>query len=78
MAEEKKIILTDEEKAVIEKQLKGELNTFFMEDREREIIDKVIDDANALMTELDAFDEMGDDLVKWYYDKYKAQELYTQ
>ena len=74
MAEEKKIILTDEEKAVIEKQLKGELNTFFMEDREREIIDKVIDDANALMTELDAFDEMGDDLVKGYYDKYKAQE----
>ena len=74
MAEEKKIILTDEEKAVIDKQLKGELNAFFMEDREREIIDKVIDDANALMTELDAFDEMGDDLVKWYYDKYKAQE----
>ena len=74
MAEEKKIILTDEEKAVIEKQLKGELNAFFMEDREREIIDKVIDDANALMTELDAFDELGDDLVKWYYDKYKAQE----
>lgn len=74
MAEEKKIILTDEEKAVIEKQLKGELNAFFMEDREREIIDKVIDDANVLMTELDAFDEMGDDLVKWYYDKYKAQE----
>lgn len=74
MAEDKKIILTDEEKAVIEKQLKGELNAFFMEDREREIIDKVIDDANALMTELDAFDEMGDDLVKWYYDKYKAQE----
>ena len=74
MAEEKKIILTDEEKAVIEKQLKGELNAFFMEDREREIIDKVIDDANALMTELDAFDEMGDDLVKGYYDKYKAQE----
>ena len=74
MAEEKKIILTDEEKAVIEKQLKGELNAFFMEDREREIIDKVIDDANALMTELDAFDEMGDDLVKWYYDKYNAQE----
>ena len=74
MADEKKIILTNEEKAVIEKQLKGELNAFFMEDREREIIDKVIDDANALMTELDAFDEIGDDLVKWYYDKYKAQQ----
>ena len=59
---------------VIEKQLKGELNTFFMEDREREIIDKVIDDANALMTELDAFDELEDNLVKWYYDKYKAQQ----
>ena len=73
MTEEKKIILTDEEKAVIEKQLKGELNPFFMEDNEREIIDKVTDDANALMTELDAFDELGNSLIEWYYNKYKAQ-----
>ena len=74
MNEEKKITLTDEEVQVIEKQIRGELNTFFMEDREREVIDKVIDDANALMTELDAFDELDGNLVKWYYDKYLAQQ----
>ena len=71
---EKKIILTDEEIAVIEKQLKGELNAFFMEERERDLIDKIIDDATALMQELDAYDESGNDLIAWYYDKYKAQQ----
>ncbi len=71
---DKKIVLTDEEKNVIEKQLKGELNAFFAEDREKEVIDKVVEDANALMIELDAFDELDGDLVKWYYDKYKAQQ----
>lgn len=72
--EEKKIILTEEEKTVIEKQLRGELNAFFMEDREREIIDKVIDDASALLRELDAYDELNGNLIRWYYDRYKAQE----
>lgn len=71
---EGKIILTDEEKNIIEKHLNGELNTFFMEDREREVIDKVIDDAHALMDKLDAFDELDDSLVAWYYNKYKAQQ----
>lgn len=71
--EEKKIILTDEEKAVIGKYFNGELNAFFMEDREREIIDEVIDKADALMKELNAYDELGNDLIKWYYNKYKAQ-----
>lgn len=70
---EKKIVLSEEEKNVIEKQLRGELNPFFMEERERELIDKVIDDADALMRELDAYDESGDDLVEWYYNKYKQQ-----
>ena len=68
------IILTDEEKNIIEKQLNKKLNPFFMEDREREVIDKVIDDANALMLELDAYDELDGDLIAWYYNKYKAQQ----
>lgn len=70
---EKKIVLSEEEQTVIEKQLRGELNPFFMEERERELIDKVIDDADALMRELDAYDESGDNLVEWYYNKYKQQ-----
>ena len=68
-----KIELTQDEIAVIEKQLNGELNTFFMEENEREIIDGVIDKAEALMAELNAYDELDDDLIKWYYEKYKAQ-----
>lgn len=71
---EKRIKLTDEEVQVIEKQLNGELNPFFMEDREREVIDKIIDDASELLQELDAFDDVGDNLIKWFYEKYKAQE----
>ena len=73
MATEKKIILSDFEKEVIEKQLAGELNTFFMADDERKAIDKITEDAHALMVELDAFDELGDSLIAWYYNKYKSQ-----
>lgn len=72
---EKIITLTDEEITIIEKQLNGELNTFFMEDREREVIDKVIEDADALIKELDAYDELGDNLIAWYYNKYKLQQI---
>ena len=72
---EKIITLTDEEITIIEKQLNGELNTFFMEDREREVIDKVIEDADALIKELDAYDELGDNLIAWYYNKYKSQQI---
>lgn len=68
-----KIELSPEEIQVIEKQLKGELNTFFMEENERDQIDGIIAKAEALMAELDAYDELDGDLVKWYYDKYKAQ-----
>ena len=67
------IILTDKQKAVIEKQLEGKLNTFFMTNEERDIIDKVVEDAHALMVELDAFDELDTSLVAWYYNKYKEQ-----
>lgn len=71
---EKRIVLTDKEIEVIEKNLRGELNAFFMEDSEREAIDKVTEDAKALMKELDAYDELGNSLIEWYYNKYKAQE----
>ena len=29
----------------------------------------------ALLDELDAYDEMGDDLIKWFYGKYKSQAV---
>jgi hypothetical protein len=33
----------------------------------------VVDRAEALMEELNAYDELDDNLVRWYYDKYKQQ-----
>lgn len=71
---EQRIILTDEEIKILEKDRRGELNPFFMEDREREVIDKIIDNARALMKKLDAYDELGNSLVEWYYNKFKAQQ----
>ena len=37
-------------------------------------LDKLIRDAEALMRELDAYDELEDDLLKWYYNKCKEME----
>lgn len=72
---EKKIILTDEEKAVIEKHLRGELNLFFGDEREKDVFAKVTEDAQALMKELDAYDELDDSVIVWYYNKYKEQNI---
>lgn len=70
---EKQIILTKEEKAVIEKHLAGNFNIFFSEEQEQNLLSKVIKDADALMKELDAYDELDDNLLAWYYNKYKSQ-----
>lgn len=43
-------------------------------DEQKELLMGVTDRAEALMEELDAYDELDDNLIKWYYDKYKAQE----
>ena len=71
---EKRIELTEQEKQVIDKQLKGELNPFFLEDWEREAIDAVTKKALALMDELKAYEESGDDLIAWFWGKYQAQQ----
>ena len=71
--ETKKIQLTDEEKAVIEKHLRGELNLFYGDEREKDVFAKVTEDAQALMKELDAYDELDDSVIVWYYNKYKEQ-----
>lgn len=72
--DDNKIILTQEEIEVIEKNLRGEFSPFKASDKERELLNKVIQSADSLLSELDAYDEIGDSLLQWYYDKYKAQE----
>lgn len=69
-----KIELTDDEIRIIEKQLSGELTSFNATEEEQIIMCSVVDKAEALMHELEAYEESGDDLIQWFYDKYKAQE----
>lgn len=69
-----KIELTPDEIKIIEKQLSGKLTAFNATEEEQTLIVSVIDKAEALMFELEAFEESGDDLVDWFYKKYKEQQ----
>lgn len=69
-----KIIITDEQMEVINEYLEGEIGMFTATEHQMKVMTKVIDDAKALMEKLDAYDELDDDLIRWYVDKYKAQE----
>ena len=71
-----KIELTAEQIQVIEQQLKGEIEVWNATDEQQKILTGVINDAETLMDELDAYDDLdkhNNNLVQWYYDKYKAQ-----
>ena len=71
---EKKIILSDEEIAIIEKQLNGQFSPLESTNKEWQTFNSIIQSAETLCNELDAYDDVGDSLLQWYYDKYKAQE----
>ena len=70
-----KIVLTEKEIEIIDLFLaeKVDIETVAT-DEQKELLMGVTDRAEALMEELDAYDELDDNLIKWYYDKYKAQE----
>ena len=69
-----KIVLTEKEIEVIDLFLaeKVDIETVAT-DEQKELLMGVTDRAEALMEELDAYDELDDNLIKWYYDKYKSQ-----
>lgn len=69
-----KIELTEIEIAVIKKQLNEEYSPFFSEEEEQLAYNSMIDKAEALLDELDAYESMGDDLVAWFWNKYQEQE----
>ena len=73
MAEEK-IILTQEEIAVIEKHNAGEFDSLTATDEEEKALGRVIDAAQELCEKLDAYEEVDDSFIEWYYNKYKAQQ----
>ena len=70
----KTIVITAEQMKVINEYLKGEIGMFTATEHQRNILTGLIDEARALMDELDAYDELDDDLIKWYWDKYNSQK----
>lgn len=74
----KKIELTADEIKVIKQQLNGEIEVWNATDEQQKLLTGVIDKAEALMEETDAYDDLDNymegGLVAWFYDKYKAQE----
>nr|UWG79339.1 MAG: hypothetical protein [Bacteriophage sp.]DAP58035.1 MAG TPA: hypothetical protein [Caudoviricetes sp.] len=74
----KKIELTADEIKVIKQQLNGEIEVWNADDYQQKHLTSVIDKANALLEELDAYDEMIDDYkadtIFWFWCKYKEQE----
>lgn len=72
----KKIILSEKEIELINAQLEGKVEVWADEETQ-EILGGVIDKAEALMIEQEAFNEVGSDLIAWYWNKYQAQETAT-
>ena len=73
----KKIELTEKEIEVIRQQLHGEIEVHSATEEQQQLLMGVIDKANDLLDEEDAYDELeaqGNDLIDWYWKKYKEQE----
>lgn len=71
----KKIELSADEIKVIKQQINGEIEISTATEEQQVLLTGVIDKAEALLDELDAYDEMGDDLIKWFYGKYESQAV---
>ena len=68
-----KIVLTDKQIVVVEHNLKMPVG-YEPDGEEMDILCGVLDIADHLMEELDAYDELDDSLLKWFYNKYKEQQ----
>lgn len=71
-----KIILSEREIEFINKHLKGEIEVHSATDEEQLVLGNLIDKANDLMDELDAYDEVDNpdfDLLGWYLSLYEKQ-----
>lgn len=70
----KKIELSADEIKAIKQQLNGEIEVWSATEEQQKHLTSVIDKAESLLDELDDYDEMGDDMILWFWNKYKAQE----
>jgi hypothetical protein len=74
----KKIELSADEIKVIKQQLNGEIEVWSADEYQKEHLSSVIDKANELMEELDAYEELEGNLILWFWNKYKSQEGITE
>lgn len=68
------IKLNQKQKDVLLKQLNGKYSPFFASEEDQIALNEVINMAEALMFELDAVEESGNDLIAWFWNKYQEQE----
>lgn len=71
------IQLTALEYEVLEKEVSKKFSEKLATEEELSAMVSVIHKAEALMHELEAYDESGDDLMLWFWNKYQAQETAT-
>ena len=69
-----KIELTEKQLEVLQKHLNGEYDPFFAPEEQQLAFNEVINKAESLMFELDAVDDIGDDLMLWFWGKYQEQD----
>ena len=70
----KRIELTEDEALLLEHYVKnGEDFVNVTDERTQQLYSSLIDKADALQEELDAYDESSPDLLVWFYNKYKEQ-----
>lgn len=74
----KKIELSADEIKVIKQQLNGGIEVWHATEEQKRLLMGVIDKANALLEELDAYDDMIEnhdaDTILWFWHKYQEQE----
>ena len=68
-----KIELHEKQKAVLQKYIDGDYDPFFSSEDEQQAMNQAIDMANELEEELDAYDESGEDLLRWFWNKFQEQ-----
>ena len=72
--EKARIELTPLELEMLKRDLAGEFFPPEQTDEENKAFARVIDKADKLMEELDAYDELGNSLMRWFWDKYQEQQ----
>ena len=70
----KRIELTDLELKMLKLELEEGFSTLSASEDEIKAMVSVIQKADDLMSELDAYDELGDSLLEWFYEKYNKQK----